>query len=113
RVVDRRVRRDAGAPGPRRLHADGPRHPPGSAGLGAARRPGPTARRQRGVAPLAQLRNGPLVGASRFDHRNPCPTTERTSRMTTETVTMPYESPIGGLVLECDGDVLIGIWLPH
>jgi methylated-DNA-[protein]-cysteine S-methyltransferase len=33
--------------------------------------------------------------------------------MTTKTVTMPYESPIGRLVLECDGDVLIGIWLPH
>ena len=33
--------------------------------------------------------------------------------MTTETVTMPYESPIGRLILECDGDVLIGIWLPH
>lgn len=34
--------------------------------------------------------------------------------MTTDsTVTMPYESPIGRLVLECDGDVLIGIWLPH
>ena len=33
--------------------------------------------------------------------------------MTINTVTMPYESPIGRLVLECDGDVLIGIWLPH
>jgi methylated-DNA-[protein]-cysteine S-methyltransferase len=33
--------------------------------------------------------------------------------MTTETLTMPYESPIGRLILECDGDVLIGIWLPH
>jgi methylated-DNA-[protein]-cysteine S-methyltransferase len=33
--------------------------------------------------------------------------------MTTTTVTMPYESPIGPLVLECDGDVLIGIWLPN
>ena len=33
--------------------------------------------------------------------------------MTTETVTMPYESPIGRLVLECDGDVLIGVWLPN
>jgi methylated-DNA-[protein]-cysteine S-methyltransferase len=33
--------------------------------------------------------------------------------MTTKTVTMPYESPIGRLVLECDGDRLIGIWLPH
>jgi methylated-DNA-[protein]-cysteine S-methyltransferase len=33
--------------------------------------------------------------------------------MMTETLTMPYESPIGRLILECDGDVLIGIWLPH
>ncbi|HUE06074.1 MAG TPA: methylated-DNA--[protein]-cysteine S-methyltransferase [Acidimicrobiales bacterium] len=33
--------------------------------------------------------------------------------MTTTTVTMPYESPIGRLVLECDGDTLIGIWLPN
>lgn len=33
--------------------------------------------------------------------------------MTTRTVTMPYESPIGRLVLECDGDVLIGVWLPN
>ena len=29
------------------------------------------------------------------------------------TTTMPLESPIGRLVLECDGDVLIGVWLPH
>lgn len=33
--------------------------------------------------------------------------------MTSRTVTMPYESPIGHLVLECDGDVLIGVWLPN
>ena len=33
--------------------------------------------------------------------------------MTTATVTMPYEAPIGRLVLECDGDVLIGLWLPN
>jgi methylated-DNA-[protein]-cysteine S-methyltransferase len=33
--------------------------------------------------------------------------------MTTETLTMPYESPIGRLILECDGDVLVGIWLPN
>ena len=25
----------------------------------------------------------------------------------------PWTRPIGRLVLECDGDVLIGIWLPH
>jgi methylated-DNA-[protein]-cysteine S-methyltransferase len=31
---------------------------------------------------------------------------------TTTTATMPLDSPIGPLVLECDGDVLIGIWLP-
>ena len=29
------------------------------------------------------------------------------------TATMPLETPIGRLVLECDGDVLIGVWLPH
>ena len=29
------------------------------------------------------------------------------------TTTMPLETPIGRLVLECDGDVLIGVWLPH
>jgi methylated-DNA-[protein]-cysteine S-methyltransferase len=42
-------------------------------------------------------------------------TDERTCRMTTTatlTATMPLPSPIGTLVLECDGDVLIGIWLP-
>jgi methylated-DNA-[protein]-cysteine S-methyltransferase len=33
--------------------------------------------------------------------------------MTTATVTMPYEAPIGRLVLECDGDVLVGLWLPN
>jgi methylated-DNA-[protein]-cysteine S-methyltransferase len=33
--------------------------------------------------------------------------------MTTSTVTMPFDSPIGRLVLECDGDVLIGLWLPN
>ena len=32
---------------------------------------------------------------------------------TTTTATMPLETPIGTLVLECDGDVLIGVWLPH
>jgi methylated-DNA-[protein]-cysteine S-methyltransferase len=30
----------------------------------------------------------------------------------TLTATMPLPSPIGTLVLECDGDVLIGVWLP-
>lgn len=33
--------------------------------------------------------------------------------MTTTTVTMPHDTPIGRLVLECDGDVLIGLWLPN
>ena len=32
---------------------------------------------------------------------------------TTTTTTMPFESPIGRLVLECDGDTLIGVWLPR
>jgi methylated-DNA-[protein]-cysteine S-methyltransferase len=32
--------------------------------------------------------------------------------MTTPTYTMPMATPIGRLVLESDGDVLIGIWLP-
>ncbi len=33
--------------------------------------------------------------------------------MTTATVTMSYEAPIGRLVLESDGDVLVGLWLPN
>jgi methylated-DNA-[protein]-cysteine S-methyltransferase len=32
--------------------------------------------------------------------------------MSADTYTMPFESPVGRLVLESDGDVLIGIWLP-
>jgi methylated-DNA-[protein]-cysteine S-methyltransferase len=36
----------------------------------------------------------------------------KTSRETT-TATMPLDTPIGRLVLECDDDVLIGVWLPH
>ena len=31
----------------------------------------------------------------------------------TATATMPLETPIGTLVLECDGDVLIGLRLPN
>ncbi len=31
---------------------------------------------------------------------------------TSTTFTMPLDSPVGRLVLESDGDVLIGIWLP-
>ena len=34
-------------------------------------------------------------------------------RNTAPTTTMPLETPVGRLVLECDGDVLIGVWLPH
>jgi methylated-DNA-[protein]-cysteine S-methyltransferase len=32
--------------------------------------------------------------------------------MTSTTFTMPMDSPVGRLVLESDGDVLVGIWLP-
>ena len=32
--------------------------------------------------------------------------------MSTTTTTMPLDTPIGRLVLEADGDVLIGVWLP-
>jgi methylated-DNA-[protein]-cysteine S-methyltransferase len=32
--------------------------------------------------------------------------------MTTPTCTMPMDTPVGRLVLESDGDALIGIWLP-
>ncbi len=32
--------------------------------------------------------------------------------MTTSTFTMPMDTPVGRLVLESDGDVLVGIWLP-
>ena len=35
------------------------------------------------------------------------------SRNVSPTTTMPLETPIGTLVLECDDDVLIGVWLPH
>jgi methylated-DNA-[protein]-cysteine S-methyltransferase len=33
--------------------------------------------------------------------------------MTTATFTMPMDTPVGRLVLESDGDVLIGLWLPN
>ncbi|HXZ61744.1 MAG TPA: methylated-DNA--[protein]-cysteine S-methyltransferase [Acidimicrobiales bacterium] len=29
------------------------------------------------------------------------------------TATLPLDTPIGRVVLECDGDVLVGLWLPH
>ena len=32
--------------------------------------------------------------------------------MSTTTYPTPYDSPIGRLVLEADGEILIGIWLP-
>jgi methylated-DNA-[protein]-cysteine S-methyltransferase len=32
--------------------------------------------------------------------------------MTTPAYTMPMDTPVGRIVLESDGDVLIGIWLP-
>ena len=32
--------------------------------------------------------------------------------MTLPTFTLPMDTPVGRLVLESDGDVLIGIWLP-
>jgi methylated-DNA-[protein]-cysteine S-methyltransferase len=42
-------------------------------------------------------------------------TTTKTTKTTktTPTATMPLETPIGRLVLECDEDVLIGVWLPN
>jgi methylated-DNA-[protein]-cysteine S-methyltransferase len=33
--------------------------------------------------------------------------------MTPTTCTLPMETPLGRLILESDGDVLIGIWLPN
>jgi methylated-DNA-[protein]-cysteine S-methyltransferase len=33
--------------------------------------------------------------------------------MSTTTYTVPFASPVGPLVLESDGDILIGIWLPN
>jgi methylated-DNA-[protein]-cysteine S-methyltransferase len=39
--------------------------------------------------------------------------TATTRSAATTSATMPLDTPIGRLVLECDGDVLIGVWLPH
>lgn len=40
--------------------------------------------------------------------------TTNTARATaTATATMPLDTPVGKLVLECDGDVLVGVWLPN
>ena len=33
--------------------------------------------------------------------------------MNSNTATVPYDAPIGDLVLESDGDFLIGLWLPN
>jgi methylated-DNA-[protein]-cysteine S-methyltransferase len=41
-------------------------------------------------------------------------TTPATTTTTPATTTaMPLDTPIGRLVLECDGDVLVGLWLPN
>ena len=40
-------------------------------------------------------------------------TTAPTTAAPTTTATVPLETPVGRLVLECDGDVLIGVWLPN
>ena len=36
-----------------------------------------------------------------------------TTAPTAPTTTVPLETPIGRIVLESDGDVLIGVWLPN
>jgi len=41
------------------------------------------------------------------------PAARTAPRSASPTTTMPLDTPIGTLVLECDGDVLIGVWLPH
>ena len=60
---------------------------------------------------MAHLWSLPAASTAQLAH----PTNERTCRMTTTstlTTTMPLDTPIGRLVLEGDGDVLIGVWLP-
>ena len=96
-------------PRPRCLHADRPRHPTVSGRARPARRPGAPARRDRTLATMAQLRHGAPVGHA---HRRHTTTPhERTCRMIT--ATMPLDTPIGRIVLEADGDVLIGLRLPN
>ncbi len=68
RPMDGGVRRHARAARPRRLHADGSRHPPGGRRARPTRRPDTSARGDRALAALAQLRHGPPVGASRHSH---------------------------------------------
>ena len=81
--------------------------------LGLPDDPAAPRRRRRRLAAVAQLRHGPPVVAPAAG--TPISTTpERTCSMTTApTATMPLDTPVGRLVLECDGDVLIGVWLPH
>ncbi len=96
----------------------------GAVAVGLPDGPGPARRGHRDVATLAQLRHGASVvaprrggpGPDRTEHEDEDDTDERTCRMTTTstlTATMPLETSIGTLVLECDGDVLIGLWLPN
>ncbi len=60
---------------------------------------------------MAHLWSLPAAASTAAPH----PTNERTCRMTTTTTTttMPLDTPIGQIVLEGDGDVLIGLWLPN
>ena len=78
RTVDGGVRGDARPARPRRLHADRPRDQAGGAGARPARRPGPPDRPDRRMAPLAELRHGPPVGAADGDTDDRTPTTEDT-----------------------------------
>ena len=114
RPVDGRVRGHARPARPRRVHADRPRHPPGRAPpCGLPEDPGRLVDAAESLAAVAQLRHGPSVVAPR--RRRPLdspPDSERTCRMT-HRPPCPSTRPIGRLVLECDGDVLIGIWLPR
>src|ERR1017187_8664305 len=81
------------------------------------------------MATVAELRHGPYVGHARragaggqgsrghssiTRHARNEEITERTRcSMTTTACTMPMNTPVGRLVLESAGDVLIGIWLPN
>ena len=118
RALDGRVRRHAGAARPRRLHADRPRHPPGAPWRSACPTTRPSCVADRTLATLAQLRHGPPVGMPGGGHTaTPHPTYERTCRMTTTTSThappCPWTPRSGSIVLEGDGDVLIGLRLPN
>ena len=78
RPLDGGVRRHARAARPRRLHADGSRHPAGGRRARPPRRPGARARAHRPLAALAQLRHGPPVGDARRCHDHPQLPTRRT-----------------------------------